>query len=110
MTGIRAAMAAALLGAGILATGMLATGVAQAQAVDEASVLAGSCANCHGTQGKSPGSIPSIAGMPYRVLAAQLAAFKANEVPNTTIMNRLARGYSDEQLDALARYFSEISE
>jgi len=107
MRGIRAATAAALLGAGMFAMG---AGQAQAQTDAEASVLAGSCANCHGTGGVSPGSIPSIAGIPYRVLAAQLAAFKANEVPNTTIMNRLARGYSDEQLDALARYFSELSQ
>lgn len=81
-----------------------------AQSDDDVSVLAGTCANCHGTDGRSPGPIDSIAGAPYRVLKAQLEAFKAGEVSQATIMSRLARGYSDEQLDALARYFSEISD
>lgn len=88
---------------------MAAAGPSAAEAVDEAAVLAAPCASCHGPDGRSPGSIPSIAGIPYRVLAAQLSAFKANEVPDTTIMNRLARGYSDAQLDLLARWYSERS-
>ncbi len=107
MNGTRMAIIGAVAGVGIAA---LSGTPAAAQSDEDISILAGTCANCHGTDGNSPGPIESIAGAPYRVLKAQLDAFKAGEVPQATIMSRLARGYSDEQLDALARYFSEISE
>ncbi len=42
------------------------------------------------------------------MLNAQLAAFKAGEAKDATVMTRLALGYSDEELEALARHFSEI--
>jgi cytochrome subunit of sulfide dehydrogenase len=107
MSGTRTAMIAAIAGIGIAA---FSGAHASAQSGEDVSVLAGTCANCHGTDGISPGPIESIAGTPYRVLKAQLEAFKAGEDPRATIMARIARGYSDEQLDALARYFSEISQ
>jgi sulfide dehydrogenase cytochrome subunit len=81
---------------------------AAAQSI-EGAVLAGPCANCHGTDGRSPGVIPSIAGRPEAVLKAQLRAFKAETPPpGTTIMNRLTKGYSDEQIDALAKYYAQL--
>lgn len=99
---VRACAFAAVIAAG--------TGAAGALSEDEVSVLAGTCANCHGTDGNSPGAIPSIAGQPFEVLHAQLRAFKAGEAPGTTVMTRHALGYSDEELEALARYFSEIGQ
>lgn len=95
---LAAALAASVIGLGI-------SGAAKAES--DVSVLAGTCFNCHGTEGRSPGAIPTIAGQPYAVLLAQLQAFKAGEAPGATVMTRLARGYSDEQIEALARYFSE---
>lgn len=83
---------------------------AAAQSSADVIVLAGPCANCHGTDGRSPGQIVSIAGRPEAVLLEQLKAFKSdNPPPGTTVMNRLARGYTDEQLAALAAHFSKIS-
>lgn len=82
---------------------------AQAQTAD-ASVLAGTCANCHGTEGHSPGAIPSIGGLPYEYIIEQLLAFKAGEVSGATVMTRLAAGYTDEELEALAQYFSQIEQ
>lgn len=82
--------------------------VAFAQGRDVSS-LAGACFNCHGTDGRSPGSIVSIAGRPELELATKLKAFKSEPPPaGTTIMNRIARGYSDADLEALAAYFSGI--
>lgn len=75
----------------------------------DVTVFAASCTNCHGTDGRSPGSIPSIAGRPESVLLAQLKAFKSDTPPaGTTVMNRLAKGLSDEHLAALAQHFSQI--
>lgn len=80
-----------------------------AQSTFDVSILAGACANCHGTDGRSPGGIPSIAGRPESILLGQLQAFKSDNPPaNTTIMNRLTQGFSDDELAALARHFSQI--
>ena len=98
------------IGAGIGLGLLLAAAMpAQAQSPDDIAVLAGPCANCHGTDGRSPGGMPSIAGRPVNVLSAQLKAFKAETPPpGTTIMNRLVKGYSDAQLDALAQHFAQV--
>ena len=38
---------------------------------------------------------------------AQLKAFKAGQRP-ATVMHQIAKGYSDEQLEALAQYFAAV--
>ena len=84
---------------------------ATAQTADRLYVesLAATCANCHGTQGRTvPGSaIPALSGMPREYLATQLKAFKAGSRP-ATIMHQLAKGYSDAQIEQLAAYFSAL--
>ncbi|MCC6948297.1 MAG: c-type cytochrome [Bradyrhizobiaceae bacterium] len=83
---------------------------AAAQSAADVAVLAGPCANCHGPDGRSPGPIASIAGQAEAALLEKLKAFKSETPPaGTTIMNRHAKGYSDEQLAALAKYYSQIS-
>jgi sulfide dehydrogenase cytochrome subunit len=42
------------------------------------------------------------------VLQAQLQAFKAGEMKDATVMPRLAKGYEDRELEALARHFSSF--
>ena len=99
-----------ILVAAVLAAGSLLASPARAQATFDVTVLAGACANCHGTDGRSPGGIPSLAGRPEAVLKAQMLAYKSDAAPvGTTIMNRLAKGYSDEEISALAHYFSTIT-
>jgi sulfide dehydrogenase cytochrome subunit len=101
------ASVAALLGLGF-SMGLVRSAAAQSPA--DVVVLAGPCANCHGTDGRSPSQIVSLAGRPEALLLSQLKAFKSETPPpGTTIMNRLAKGYTDEQLAALASYFSKIS-
>ena len=82
---------------------------ARALGVLDVSLLAGTCLNCHVSDPKLATSIPVIAGKPEAVLKAQLLAYKSNQAPaGTTIMNRLAKGYSDDEVAALAAYFSEL--
>ncbi|MCQ9616144.1 hypothetical protein L1889_05030 [Paenalcaligenes niemegkensis] len=101
-------MRPAIVAAALMAGLALAPAVA-AQSTFDVSILAGACANCHGTDGRSPGLIPSIAGRPESVLLSQLRAFKSDNPPaNTTIMNRLVKGFSDEEIAALAQHFSQI--
>jgi len=86
----------------------LTIGSADASSAVEPSILAASCSNCHGTDGRSTSSIPSIANTPYSILKAKLEAFKTNPAPDDTVMPRLMRAYDAEQIEQLARYFSTM--
>ncbi len=68
--------------------------------------LAAACANCHGTHGVSQQGMPNLAGQQRSLLAQQMQDFKAGKRP-ATIMHQISKGYTDEQIDALAAYFSE---
>jgi len=81
-------------------------GASSAQAQDKPFSLALSCAACHGTDGKSPGAIPTIAGRSAKDIKDALVGFKAGTRPST-VMTRLAKGYTDPEIDALAAYFSK---
>ena len=67
--------------------------------------LAAACANCHGTNGSALQGMPVLAGQQKTYLAQQMQDFKAGRRP-ATIMHQIAKGYSDEQIEALAAYFS----
>lgn len=68
-------------------------------------MLAAPCAACHGPGGASPGAIPSIAGLDAAVLAARMREFRTAG-PEVTVMNRIARGYTDAEIELLAQYFA----
>ena len=78
----------------------------QAHAQDRAQQLATACAICHGTEGRSDGkALPPLAGMPRDHIAAQMRAFRDGQRP-ATVMHQIAKGYTDEQIDALAAFFA----
>ncbi|MGD2073606.1 MAG: c-type cytochrome [Gammaproteobacteria bacterium] len=68
--------------------------------------IAYTCAGCHGTNGVSQGSAPSLAGEKAENLKEMLLDYK-NDKEEGTIMNRIAKGYSDAELAAVAEFFSE---
>ncbi len=67
--------------------------------------LAAACASCHGTNGKSMGQMDNLAGMPKHRIIEYMKEFKAGTRP-ATVMQQLAKGYSDAQIVAIADYFS----
>lgn len=69
--------------------------------------FAANCFNCHGTEGRFNSAIPSIAGRDKEFLLETLKAYKAGTKP-ATIMNQLAKGYTDEEIAVLADYFSRV--
>jgi cytochrome c553 len=91
-----AALAAAL--------GLYAGGASAAQDV-QARSWAASCAACHGTEGRSVGGMPALAGKRREELAEALQAFKAGRRP-ATVMHQHAKGYTDAELERLADFFS----
>lgn len=67
--------------------------------------MAATCANCHGTDGRSVGTVPGLAGLGKGYIVQQMQEFKAGKRP-ATIMHQIAKGYSDEQIDQIAAYFA----
>lgn len=81
-------------------------GAAQAAEPDSrAYMLASSCAACHGPDGNSPDAIPSLNGKSKDYIADAMKAFKSDR-RQATVMNRLAKGYSDEEIDIIAGWFA----
>ncbi|MBV2123006.1 MAG: cytochrome c4 [Candidatus Thiodiazotropha sp. (ex Ctena orbiculata)] len=80
---------------------------ATAAAAPSGQALAFTCAGCHGTDGSSVGpSSPSIAGMDPEVFIDAMQGYKFDE-RNSTIMNRIAKGYNDEQIKSMAWFFAK---
>jgi sulfide dehydrogenase cytochrome subunit len=79
-------MLAGLVGATLL-------GGAGADATVDVTVLAASCATCHGPELGGAGAIPSLKGKSGADLAIALHAFQSGERPST-IMMRLSKGWS----------------
>ena len=90
-----------------LAAGLLAAaGSAQAQGdVLQVRGWAASCTNCHGTDGRAePGNEP-LAGVDKDEMLKKLLDFKSGAKP-ATVMHQLSKGYTDEQLAAIAAWFA----
>jgi cytochrome c553 len=72
---------------------------------NEPPLAALACGGCHGVGSKGQGPVAGIAGRPADQIVATLVAFRANERPGT-IMGRIARGYSDAELAAIAAWLA----
>lgn len=85
----------------------LAGGVAAAHAQDALQVRswAAACANCHGTEGRALTGMEPLAGANKDDIIKKMTDFKAGRKP-ATIMHQLAKGYTDEQIVAIAGYFA----
>jgi len=79
----------------------------QASEVTRGVMLSNSCAACHGTDGKSPGAIPSIYRKSPEFISQALLDFREGKRP-ATVMGRHASGYSDEEIQLIAEYFSSL--
>lgn len=68
--------------------------------------IANTCNNCHGVQGLSGGgAMPSIGGQPAGYLKTVMNQYRSGERYNT-VMGRLLKGYSEDEINALAGYFA----
>jgi cytochrome c553 len=84
-----------------------AAALAQAMPPLQTRALAATCANCHGTEGRAVTGqpIPRLAGLGKEHIVTQMQAFRDGSRP-ATVMNQLAKGYSNPQIEALAVYFA----
>ena len=75
--------------------------------ITQGMMLSNSCAGCHGTDGKSPGAIPSINGKTVKFITQSFEEFRDGSKPST-VMGRHVKGYSDEEIKMIAEYFSSL--
>jgi sulfide dehydrogenase cytochrome subunit len=70
-----------------------------------AEMLANTCAGCHGVDGSSKGpATPTIASLSTDYFVMSMKDYKSGKRPST-VMARIAKGYSDEDITAMAKYF-----
>ena len=90
----------------LLACGLALSGTAFAAAPSGA-MLGDTCAGCHGTHGNSIGpATPTIAGMNGEYMIESMKGFKDGSIPST-IMGRIAKGYSDAEIKSMAGFFAK---
>jgi cytochrome c553 len=73
-----------------------------------ARTLAATCGTCHGTDGRAaPGAtaVPPLAGVPAAQIVERVNAFRSGERPST-VMQQIAKGYSEAQIEQIARWFA----
>ena len=88
-----------------LALGALALSP-HAQAANPGTVIAAeACFGCHGPGGQGATGGAAIAGRDKAELTAAMIAFRSNERPGT-IMGRIARGYSEAEIAAIAEFIA----
>ncbi len=69
------------------------------------SMLGNACAGCHGTKGYSAEPMPVISGLSQKYLAQTMKDYRSGRRPST-IMGRLAKGYGDDEIEAMATFFA----
>ena len=89
---------------GITVAGLL-TGPAHADMASGA-VLTNTCFSCHGTDGKSVGDMPTISGKAENFIAKKLMGYKKG-ANDPTVMNRIAKGFTDAEIAAIAKFFAK---
>jgi len=89
-----------------MALTMIAPSDAQAAGMAPASMLANTCNACHGPDGSTYGpATPSIAGTNMEYIVDTMQAYKSGERAST-IMGRIAKGYTDDEIMAIAKHFA----
>jgi cytochrome c553 len=67
---------------------------------------AASCSGCHNENGANP-SVPSLRSYSIAAIAESMRRYKTDAAPPSTIMPRIARGFSDSEIDAIAQYWGK---
>jgi len=85
-----------------LVSALLLAGPAQAA---EAPPGASSCTGCHASTKVADSVIPRIAGRKAADIATAMREFRSGAWPST-VMGRIAKGFDDQQIDAIAAWFA----
>lgn len=67
--------------------------------------LSAGCEACHGGRGLSEDGLPGLAGRDRQELSSEMLAFRSGDRIGT-VMNRIVSGYSPQELEEIAEWFS----
>ena len=67
---------------------------------------AASCSGCHNEKGANP-SVPSLRRYTSSAIAESMRQYKSDAPPKSTVMPRIARGFTDAEIDAIAHYWGK---
>ncbi len=68
-------------------------------------LLTASCSGCHAKDLPND-DFPQIYGRPASEIREAMLAYRSDELSGT-VMNRIAKGYSESEIDAMARYLAD---
>ncbi len=89
----------------LLASGLLLATTIWANEDNLPLMLVSNCIACHGFHGSSIGTtMPSIAGVDEEEFVETMEAYKKDELAST-IMGRIAKGYTRTNFQVMAKYF-----
>ena len=66
---------------------------------------AASCSGCHATGAASASSVPRLYGRDAGEITTAMNGFRDGSLP-ATVMNRIAKGFSDDELRAIATWLA----
>jgi cytochrome c553 len=70
---------------------------------------AASCSGCHPANRRVDTPMPRLAGRTPADLVAAMEAFRSGQLPST-VMGRIAKGFSDSEIKAIAAWYGEQKE
>ena len=79
-------------------------GLASAAAAD-APPGASSCSGCHPTNATVQTPVARLVGRPAAEIVIAMQAFRAGQLP-ATVMDRIAKGFSDSEISAIAAWYA----
>ena len=65
---------------------------------------ASSCSGCHATSATVATPVPRLAGRDPAEIVAAMQAFRTGQRP-ATVMDRIAKGFSDDEVAAIAAWY-----
>lgn len=74
----------------------------------DARLLAGSCYGCHGATSGQQGAMGDLSHLSVEAVSARLKDYRQRG-GQATVMDRIANGYSDDEIEQLANYFGRAS-
>jgi cytochrome c553 len=81
--------------------------VAPSAIAAEAPPGASACSGCHATNASVATPVPRLAGRKPADIIAALAAFKNGQRP-ATVMDRIAKGFTDDEIRAIAEWYGAM--
>jgi len=91
----------------LLAVAVVVASIAPAFAASpEPPAGASSCSGCHAANAAANTPVPRLAGRNAAEIVTQMQAFRSGAQPST-VMDRIAKGYSDAEIAAIATWYAQ---